>query len=163
MKQFRYAIIAFGAIVLLAIYGLPYLLQPSVERLTDRALNASSPSDQLDATRKLCQLGEPALEGLRRIAVESNNEDVVAAALLGVTRLMDYQSMDQILTRLGDPSFVVRSAAAKAAAKLLGRDHHYPVRGMPEDQQRVKDAMVKDWEAYNGSELFEFNKNRMKN
>ncbi len=64
--------VAFGAIVLLAIYGLPYLLQPSVERLTDRAL-------------------------------------------------------------------------------------------MPEDQQRVKDAIVQDWEAYNGSELFEFNKNRMKN
>ena len=163
MNHFRYAFVALGAIVLFAIYGLPYFFQPNVDRLVEQALNATSPSEQLAAAKELCQIGEPAVDGLRRITVESKNEDVVAASLLGVTRLMDYESMDQILIRLVDPSLVVRSAAAKAAAKLLGRDHHFPVRGMREDQQRVKNEIVKDWEEYNGSELFEFNKTRMKN
>lgn len=163
MNQLRYAFIAFGALALVAIYGWPYLFEPSIDSLVNTALNASSPSDQLAATRKLCQKGAPALEGLRRVTAESNNEDVVAACLSGVSLLMDYESMDQILNRLDDSSLVVRSAAAKAATKLLGRDHHFPVRGLPEEQQRVKNEIVKDWESYNGSKLFEFNKKRIEN
>ena len=163
MKHFPYALIALGAIVLFAVYGLPYFGRPNVDRLVEQALNATSQSEQLDAARQLSQLGEPALAGLRQIIADSNNEDVVAVSILGVTRLMDYQSMDQILIRLEDPSLTVRSAAAKSVAKLLGRDHHYPVRGRPEEQARVKNLIVEDWEAYNGSELFEFNQKRLKN
>ena len=95
-----------------------------------------------------------------KVIAQSGNEDVVATSLLAVTRLNDYQSMDQILMKLDDPSTTVRSTAATSVAKLLGRDHHFPVRGSKAERTRVKNQIVKDWKQYNGSELFEFNKNR---
>lgn len=163
MNHFRYGLIVLGAIALFVIYGLPYFGKPDIDRLVEQALNASSQSEQLDAARELSQIGDPALDGLRQIIADSDNPDVVATGILGVTRLMDYQSMDQILTKLDDDSVAIRSAAAKAAAKLLGRDHHYPADGTPLQRSRSKTKIVQDWEKYNGSELFEFNKKRLKN
>ncbi len=163
MNHFLYTVLAVGVIALGIVYGLPYLRHPDIDRLVDNALTATSDADQLEATRQLAQLGEPACDGLRQIIAESDNPDVVATALLAVTRMMDYQSMDQILIKLDDPSLTIRSAAAKSVAKLLGRDHHYPIRGSAAERTLVKEQIVKDWEAYNGSELFEFNKKRFNN
>jgi hypothetical protein len=56
----------------------------------------------------------------------------------------------------------VRTAAAKAITRLLGRDHHFPAFGSASQRAEIKDKIVKDWNSYNGSPLFEFNKDRFK-
>lgn len=155
--------IAVGIIALGIIYGLPYLRKPDIDHLVETALTAATDSEQVDAAQQLAQLGEPALEGMRKLLQQSSNEDVVAVSIVGVARLSDYQCMDPILNKLDDSSVTVRSAAASAAAKLLGRNHHFPVTGPPDQRARVRDQMIKDWEEYNGSELFKFNQNRFKN
>ena len=160
MNHFLYIVLAAGLIALGFVYGLPYLRQPSADRLVQQALNASTEAEQAKAARQLAQLDDAAVEGLHQLLTQSDNEDVVAISVLGLSRQMDYECMDQILAKLDDPSITVRSAAAKAAANLLGRNHHFPLNGTVDQRNRVKERMLADWEQYQASELFEFNQQR---
>ena len=152
-----------AVLVLLAIFYLPKLFGgPDIEALTDAALNDPSHQAQIRAAQELAQLGEPALESLRKIASESANPGVLSVCILGISRQSDYESMDIIIAKLDNPESSVRSSAATALRKMLGRDFHFPVDGSKENRDRVRDEIIKDWNLYNGSELFEFNKNRSK-
>ena len=142
------------------IYGLQSLRRPDIESLANQAL-AGSPADQIKAAQQLALLGQPAVTAMRRVMTNSDNDEVIAISILGLSRNRDYQSMNHILTCLDDPSATVRSAAAVASTNLLGRNHHFPVNGSLEARARVRNEMIRDWESYNGSELFEFNKNRL--
>lgn len=84
----------------------------------------------------------------------------MAISVLGLSRQMDYECMEQILDKLDDPAITVRSAAAKAAVNLLGRNHHFPVNGNAKERDRIKKQIIEDWEQYECSELFEFNQQR---
>lgn len=162
-RRYLYPVLVVGVVAVVVMYGLPLSQRPGIDRLTTQALSASSATDQIKAAQQLSQLGQPALAGMRRVMNESNNDDVVAISILGVSRQMDYESMDQILEKLGDPSATIRIAAAKATTKLLGRDHHFPVNGPLELRTRIKNQIAQDWQEYDGSALFEFNKNRFEN
>jgi hypothetical protein len=155
-------ILAAGVIIVGVIYVPGFLRRPNVDRLIEVALSESEAADRIEAARDLCQLGDSAGGGIRTVLCDSNDENVVAICILGVARQMDYQSMDNLIDRLDDPSATVRTAAAKAIARLLGRDHHFPALGSASQRAEIKDKIVKDWKSYNGSPLFEFNKERFK-
>ncbi len=160
MNHFLYIVLAAGLFALGFVYGLPFLRQPSADRLVQQALNAPTESERVQAARTLAQLDQAGVEGLRQLLSKSDNEDIVAISILGLSRQMDYECMDQILANLDDSSITVRSASAKAAANLLGRNHHFPVKGDVEERNRVKERILADWEQYRDSELFEFNQER---
>ena len=160
MNHFLYIVLAAGLIALGFVYGLPYLQQPSAERLVQQALNASTEAEQVDAARELAKLEKASVAGFRQLLNQSDNADVVAVSILGLSRQMDYECMDQILNKLDNSSITVRSAAANAAANLLGRNHHFPVDGTVAQRNRIKERILADWEHYQGSELFEFNQQR---
>ena len=160
MNHFLYIVLAAGLFALGFVYGLPYLRQPSANRLVQQALNAPTESERVQAARELVQLDRAAVAELRQLLSESDNEDIVAISVLGLSRQMDYECMDQILAKLDDSSITVRSASAKATANLLGRNHHFPVNGAEKERNRVKELILADWEHYQSSELFKFNQER---
>ena len=153
------------ALGLVIVYGGRFILfaGPSESSLRDQALNGATPQIQREAARQLADLGERGLSSLRDVFQQSNEEEVVAVCLTGLSRQYDDECMDQFLEKLDDPSLTVRVAAAKACTKILGRNHHFPADGRAEERQRIKEQMTKDWEEYKGSELHEFNKERFKN
>ena len=160
MNHFLYIVLATGLLALGFVYGLPYFQKPNVDRLVEQALNAPTNEEQLAAAQELSNLERKALPGLRQLLSESENENVVATSIMGLSRQMDYESTDQILAKLDDTSTTVRAATAKASTKLLGRNHHFPVRGTDKERARIRDQILADWERYRKSELFEFNKQR---
>ena len=163
MNHFLYIVLAACLLALGIVYGLPYFQQPDVDRLVETALNAPSNDEQLKAAQELARLEDEAIVGLRELLSKSNNENVVTTSIMGLSRQMDYESMDQILAKLDDGSLAVRAASATAATKLLGRNHHFPVRGTDQERAKVRDRILADWESYRESDLFEFNKTRFQN
>lgn len=151
------------ALGLVVFYGARFLFAgPSASTLRDIALNGDTTQAQREAARQLADLGEAGVKDLRDVARQSNNEEVVAVCLIGLARQYDDECMDLFLEKLDDPSITVRVAASKACTKILGRDHHFPIQGSADERERIKQNMTKDWEAYYGSELYEFNKQRFK-
>ena len=149
-----------GLLVVGFIYGRGYFGKPSIASLKESALNGSSAEQQISAAQQLSELG--AVDALREVLEKTTNPDVSAVCILGVARQRDYDSMDLLLAKLDDNSENVRATAASALTKLLGRKYHFPASGRADERAAIKEQIVQDWNDYNGSELFEFNKNRFK-
>ena len=165
VRSGRTSLIVLGLLVLglVVIYGARFLFGgPSADSLKDLALNGETSQIQREAARQLADMGEPGLENLREVAQRTNNEDVISVCMAGLARQYDDHCMELFLEKLDDPSLAVRVAASKACSKILGRNHHFPAEGSLEERKRIKENMTNDWEAYNGSELHEFNKKRFK-
>src|SRR5688572_4023640 len=109
--------ITIAGLVSACVVGLWFLWQgsgePSVAELTNLALTAPSVTEQTSAAIQLADLGEEALPGLRRVAVETAQPAVAAVCLQGLAKLWDYESMDLFfeLAENGDPR--VRGRAAQ--------------------------------------------------
>lgn len=155
-----YAALALG----LAVFGL--ILAKSIwggadiAALTRTALESPVDKEQIEAAQKLSELGE--VEALRTVLDQSKNSDVLSVCILGVARQRDYESMDLLLAKLDDNSVNVRSSAATALTKMLGRKYHFPASGRANQRAEIKKQIEKDWIDYKDSELFEFNKERFK-
>ncbi|MEC9091339.1 MAG: hypothetical protein VX438_01445, partial [Planctomycetota bacterium] len=149
--------------VLVAVYLLTLFWHSaiSVEQLVQKALTANEESQRIQAAQELSRLGEEGLLGMRQVFNESDNTVVIAISLLGLSRQRDYQCMDLIIDKLDDSEETVRAAAAKAVTCLLGRDYGFPVRGKVSEWTEYKKRIHNDWEQYRGSELFEFNLQRV--
>ncbi|MEM7456320.1 MAG: hypothetical protein AAF456_18375 [Planctomycetota bacterium] len=163
MKYFLYTTLLLGLVLLGVVYVLPILQRPGADALVEKALTATDEREQVRAARDLVALGNTAQSGLRQLMSDSTNESVVSVAIAGAAELYDYDSMDLIIDKLDDPSLEVRTAAGKATTGLLGRDHHFPAGGSEVERARIKAQIEEDWQSYNGSELFEFNRNRLGN
>ena len=148
------------AVIAIVFFGAKFLGGPSIASLQNTALNGSSSEEQVRAAQQLGQLGKPALEALRVVSAESSNPNVVSVCILALSRLHDYKSMDVLLAKLDDEALSVRSSAAVALEKMLGRDYHFPVEGDESERGAVRERIIEDWNLYNGSELFEHNKKR---
>ncbi len=159
MRPILYTVL--GVLILLAgIYGWSRLGGPNIDSLVQQALTAPLKAKQVEAAQELSEIGQPARDGMAKLLNESDNEDVVSVVIGGLARIRDYESMDNLIASLDHSSRSIRSAAAKAVAKLLGRDHHFPVIGTAAEKAEIKAQIEKDWEEYNGSELFEHNRQR---
>lgn len=133
---------------------------PNIESLRDTALNGSTTEQKIRAAQELSKMGVPALEAIRDVAEKSDLPGIVSVCILAVSRHRDYQCMDLLLSKLDDESPHVRASASKALEKMLGRDYHFPIEADSATRAEVKAKIVADWELYEGSELFEHNKNR---
>lgn len=154
------AALVVGVLLVGVVYGLPLLRKPDFDALANTALTADSEKDRIEATQELSRLGLPSVSALRTVLDGSNDEKVVAVCLLALARQQDYPSMEKIIAKLDDPTVNVRTAAAKATSKLLGRNHHFPVAGTERERQRIKEQIEEDWKQYNGSPLFKKNVER---
>ena len=137
------------------------LRSPRASRLLTDALHAQDKSAQLRATQGLLKLGPEALRETKTVVSESTNLEVTALAIAGLAEHRDYSSIELIFAKLDDPSSIVRASAARAVARLLGRDYHFPVEGSLSERAKSKDTIVADWKALKGSELFRRNVERL--
>lgn len=153
-------VIAVGLLALAALYGIPFLSSPSAKQLAEQALEAASAEEQISAAHALVGLGEDARTQIREVAYQSKTKSVVSICLLALSRMMDHESMDLFFEKIKDDSEAVRSAAAKSLKAILGRNYRFPVSGRIDKRNKVIAQMKKDWESYNGSELFIYNQNR---
>lgn len=133
----------------------------SVEQLVQQALSADEEVQRIQAVQELSRLGKEGLDGLRQVFGESENAAVISVSLLGLSRQHDYQCMESFIEKLDDPQEAVRAAAAKAVARLLGRDYGFQVRGTVSQRAEFMEKIRDDWEEFRGSELFEFNNQRL--
>lgn len=106
--------------------------------------------------------GEIDIALIRRLAKEAGDESVRAIAFSRLASVWDYDSMPLFLESLNADSPALRRSSAKAVAKLLGRDHHFPVDGTHKERADKLARIVKDWEAYEDSRLFQLNKERLR-
>lgn len=152
-------------LAVVALFALVYFVPqffggPNIASLQQTALSGATEQEQVRAAQQLGQIGRPALEALRVVSQESQNPGVVSVCILAMSRLYDYDSMDVLLAKLEDDAIGVRSSAATALEKLLGRDYHFPVEGNESERADVRDRIIEDWNLYNGSELFEHNRKK---
>lgn len=156
--------IAGWAVVGAGAHTISWLRRPSARALAEKAISAS----QSEATSAAQDLDRMALAGqvdvgsIRRIAHEARDDSVRAMAFSRLASLWDYEAMPLLLETLDADSPALRRSAAKALAKLLGRDHHFPVNGTPKERGDARDRIVKDWDKYKDSKLFQVNKERLK-
>jgi len=147
------AALAVVGVLAVLYYSFGFLRPPDFDALSETAISGPTSQEQISAAQQLAQIGEEAIPSLRLVSRESGNPDVVSVCVLALSRTLDYGSMDIVLEKLGDSSAVVRSAAAIAGGKMLGRDFHFPVDGSEQERDSIRQRIVKEWNDYNGSEL----------
>jgi len=125
------------------------------------ALHSQDQSAQIKATQGLLKLGPDALRETKAVVSESTNLEVTALAISGLAEHRDYSSIELLFAKLDDPSPVVRASAARAVARLLGRDYYFPVEGSVSERVKSKEALVADWNNLKDSELFRRNIDRL--
>ena len=164
MNQFLLLILAIGLLLLGAVYGLPYLQKPNPDDLASVAISASDSSERVVAAQELSRMeGEQAQNAVRKVLSESDDEQVIAVCIQSAARSLDYECIDFIIEQLDSQSVNLRATAAKALIKLLGRNFHFPVRGKQADRDAVKQQIIEDWKAYDGSPLYKINQKRFGN
>ena len=82
-------LLIFGLVVLGVFYAWPLLTRPSINHLTDQALNAETPEARLEAARLLAQREQNGVEAMRTVVGESSDQNVVSICILGLSRQMD--------------------------------------------------------------------------
>jgi len=137
-----------------AVLAVVFLRSPFTARLLNDALHSPDPSAQIKATHGLLKRGPDALDETRTVASQSTNHEVTALAIAGLAEHSDYSSIDLLFAKLDDPSTSVRASAARAIARLLGRDYHFPAEGSVEERATSKARIAADWDALKKSELF---------
>jgi hypothetical protein len=140
-----------------------WLRRPSVRSLAEKAISGQR-SEATSAARDLDRMalaGEINADLIRRVADEAQDESVRMMALVRLASLWDYEAMPLLLEMLDADSPALRRSSAKAIAKLLGRDHHFPADGTPKERSDGRQRIVKDWETYKDSKLFHVNKERL--
>ena len=137
------------------------LRSSSSARLLNDALHSQDPSAQLKATQGLLKLGSDALDETKAVVSQSENHDVTSLAIAGLANHRDYSSIDLLFAKLDDPTPFVRASAARALARLLGRDHHFPVEGSADERVKSKETIIADWNALKNTELFRRNIDRL--
>jgi len=151
--------LALGAVCV--VMAVVLLRTPRAARLLNDALHSKDQSAQLKATQGLLKLGPDALRETKTVASKSTNLEVTALAIAGLAEHRDYSSIELLFAKLDDPSPIVRASAARAVARLLGRDYHFPVEGSANERAKSKEAIVADWNALKGSLLFRRNIERL--
>jgi hypothetical protein len=125
----------------------------SPEELAEVALNSSDQQEQVTAAKELSDLGEPAIEQLRRVLAESDIPGVRAAVITGLANQRDYDSMPKLLDALEDPSLLVRSRAGATVRRMLPTDHGFGAADPPERRAEVVKRLRAEWERFRESPL----------
>ena len=89
-----------------------------------------------DATRYLSGHGHRATPQLRRVLAESEEPAVRAAAIDGLSRNRDWQSMPQFIDLMEDPDPRVRGSAGAAVQKMLKANVYFRSNDPPDERAR---------------------------
>jgi hypothetical protein len=119
---------------------------PSAEELVGLALNGPSLAERTRAAIQLADLGNAALWGLRRVAVESNEDSVKVASVEGLAKLWDYGSMDLLLDLAENGEPQVRGRAAGAIMRMTGRERRFVATGSEPERKLLAKHLRADWE-----------------
>lgn len=156
------AVVAGLAVVVFAwrYFSRDRLLAPA--ELADIALTAEDPQRRGGAAAQLIRHGEAAREELRRVLAESDNDDVKSACIQALAAIHDYDSMNNILDALEDPSPLVRARAGQTVDQLLGATYGFSYDAPQDVRQRQIEFLRKEWQSLKESEGFEHFVERMK-
>jgi len=155
----RSLLIALAAVVGLALIVVAWWFLsrervPSPEELAEIALTAESPQERERAAAQLIRHGDDAKDELRRVLAGSDTPEVRAICVQGLAALRDYDSMENMLDALEDPSAVVRSAAARAGMQLLGAKYEFDAEGPPEKRKKTVEFFRETWSEYKDADGF---------
>lgn len=140
--------IAMGLVVLsLAAYvGWDYLAggETSPEKLAEQAISASDAKVRLDAASHLMGMKkkQDALPHLMRVVKESNDPDVLVAAIHGLGRFSDRENLPVFFDFLNHESTTVREAAFGYVLNLYGSRLPNKIDYDPEDSAQVRKRAV---------------------
>jgi len=156
---FGLCLVAVGAIIaLIAANRGP--ARPSIEELEQQAVSGGQVTDQQRAVNQLTESGSAARPALRRTLRQAAEPEVKAASIQGLGQLYDYESMDDLLKALDDPSPLVRGRAGVAVQRLLGADFGFSPELEGEQLEQKITVLKKEWERMRGSRLLEDFKKR---
>jgi len=162
----RSLLIGLGVVVGIAVvvvawwfFSRPRMLSP--EELAEIALRAESPQERERAAAQLLRHRGEALDELRRVFAQSDTPEVRAICVQALAALRDYDSMEEMLDAMEDPSAVVRSRASRAVMQLLGAKYEFDAEAEPEIRQETIDYFRGMWEKYKDSEGFRESIERM--
>ena len=123
-----------------------WVTSPSIDDLVELALNGSSVTAQTQAAIQLARYGENALEGLRRVAVQSAEPAVKAACIEGLGKLWDYDSMDLLIDLADSGEARVRGRAAQVIMRMTGRHRRFGATASESERKLLAEHMHADWE-----------------
>ena len=136
--------------------------RPSPETLAEQALSAATADDRQLAAVELAAWGDVATEQLRHVFSESDSDTVRMICVEGLGAVWDYESMGAILDAVESESPDLSGKAARAVARLTGRDYRFRANGMPAERASLVKRMRSDWEEIRSSPHFEELKRRLR-
>ena len=145
--------VLFGVMATIALVVVGYYLwawldndeSRSTDELTTAALHEPTLDRRESAAIELIDAGTDGTVALRRLAYESGDDQVRAAAMEGLGRSVDFESMDVLLAALDDDSATVRGRAGVVVARMLGRDRRFRADAPEEERRRIAQLYRDDW------------------
>lgn len=155
--------LVFGALfsVLVIFYVSPLFFRPSNRSLADKALKADSESKRIEAAQHLISREKASVSETRRVALESRDVSVRTLCFLSLSRLYDYEFIDELFKSLESEDSQLRAAASIAIARLLGAEYGFRADSALDDRKKTAKRMRDDWETYKNSPVFESNLKRL--
>ncbi len=114
------------------------------DELVEQALNGEAPHLKQQAVFHLANQRE--VPELRRVLKESPTPEVKVAAVQGLARADDIESVPQMFDLLEDPDPQVRGQAGAALTAMLGEDYFFAAEDSPQKRRAIAASMRKRFE-----------------
>ena len=139
-RRVLYAMIGVAGLgVVLLVVGASFFFREQDPQAAARARAAAAPDE--NHTAKLAVYDADQLEQVRGMLGDSHPSERRAAAAQRLGHLQDFQSIDQLLNMLDDPSPLVRGRAAVAVTKILGIHFGFRADAPAEERAEAVHAM----------------------
>jgi hypothetical protein len=154
----------FGILVL--VYGIRFFFggekEYTANDLAEIAITSSDKDERQRAAARISEAGDGAVEALKRVLNEADDESVRGIAMYGLAETYDYDSMPLVLEGLEDPSFDVRWNAGRACQRMLNlKNFEYNAAEPPESQKRQIERITTEWNELKKSGLLDEWKRRL--
>ena len=154
---FRCAILA-AAAVLLAVWFFSGDTPSTPQQLVEQALNWPTAVERKTAAIELSQRDDVPVESVRSVFRQSESAEVRAAAVQGLGRVRDVDTLPELIDAMEDESPLVRGRAGAAVRRIVGLNYEFRALDPPEERAKAVAFYRKFWKEARGSKFVEFMK-----
>jgi HEAT repeat protein len=128
------------------------------EELVDRSFNAPTVNERQTATIELSRRDDVPIKSVRDVFRQSKSPEVRAAAVQGLGRRRDVNSLSALIDAMEDESPLVRGRAGAAVRRIVGLNYEFHALDPPEKRQKAVAFYRKFWKEAQGTRFVEFTK-----
>jgi len=154
---FQCSVLAVAAAVLLVWYFSGETVSESTPaELVETCLAGSDVDEQQTAAIELSRRDDVPIQSVRDVFIKSKVPEVRAAAVQGLGRKRDFDTLPKLIDAMEDESPLVRGRAGAAVRRIVGLNYEFRALDPPEKRKEAVEFYRKFWEEARGTKFEEF-------